>query len=104
MFYNKKYLFFIITYLMSFALCFFICKHFSFSGIDVNVIVGSLIIYASILALSFAIAMVLFCLVKFFKQIFKLKFKNFVSNFLWNVFTGIVYLSMFIIFIEITQY
>jgi hypothetical protein len=104
MFYNKKYLFFIIAYLMSFVLCFFIYKQFPFAIIDVNLTLFSLIVYTSILIFSFGIAMVLLYLFKFFKHTFKVKNNNIATNFLWDVFTGIVYLSMSIIFIKVTQY
>ncbi|MDR3306775.1 MAG: hypothetical protein LBS61_03815 [Endomicrobium sp.] len=104
MFYNKKYLFFIIAYLMNLVLCFFINSHFIFSGIDFNLILGSVIIYGIILIFCFVDALTLLYSVKFFRWIFKLKTNNFATKFLWNVFAGLVYLLMVIIFIKVTEY
>jgi hypothetical protein len=103
MFYSKKYLFFIIAYLMISILSFFIYKQFSFLGIDINLILGSVAIYASILICSLCCATVLVYLFKFFKLVFKSKSKI-ATNFLWNVFTWTVYLIIFIIFIKGMQY
>jgi hypothetical protein len=104
MFYNNKYLFFIIAYLMNLILCFFVNTHFSFSGINLNLIVGSVIIYGIILIFCFVAALILLYLFKFFSCIFKLKTKNFATHFLWTVFTGFVYSFIFIIFIKVTEY
>jgi hypothetical protein len=103
MFHIKKYLFFLISYLMISILSFFIYKQFSFSGIDINLILGSVIIYVSILICSLCCAIVLLYLLKLFKYVFKSKSKI-ATNFLWNVFTGTVYLVIFIIFIKGMQY
>jgi hypothetical protein len=104
MFYNKKYLFFIIAYLMNLVLCFFINSRFAFAGIDFNLILGSVIIYGIILIFCFVAALTSLCSVKFFRRIFKLKTNNFVAKFLWNVFAGFVYLLMLITFIKVTEY
>jgi hypothetical protein len=103
MFYSKKYLFFIIFYLMISILTFFIYQQFSFSGINISLILGSVVIYASILICSFVTAVTLVYLFKFFKCVFKSKSKI-TANFLWNVFTATVYLIIFIIFIKSMQY
>jgi hypothetical protein len=104
MFYNKKYLFFIIAYLMNLILCFFVNTYFSFSGINLNLIVVSVIINGVILIFCFVAAQILLYSFKVFSWIFKLKTNNFVTNFLWTVFTGFVYLFIFIIFIKVTEY
>jgi hypothetical protein len=104
MFYNKKYLFFIIAYLMNLILCFFVNTYLSFSGINLNLILGSAIIYGVILIFCFVAAWISLYSFKVFSRIFKLKIKNFATKFLWTVFTGFVYLFIFITFIKVTEY
>jgi hypothetical protein len=104
MFYNKKYLFVIVSYLMNFTLCLFINKYFIFLGMDFNIILGSIIIYAIILTFCSIATLILLYLFKIFKWLFKLKKRKIESRFSWNIFSIFVYLYIFIIFFKITQY
>jgi hypothetical protein len=104
MFYNKKYLFFISAYLMNLVLCFFINKHFIFSGIDFNLISVSFLIYTIILTSCFIATLMLSYLFKLLKFIFRLKSGRFATKFFWNIFSVLVYLFMFISFIKVTEY
>jgi hypothetical protein len=104
MFYNKRYLFVVVSYLMNFILCLLINKCFIFLEMGFNIILGSIIIYAIILTSCSVATLILLYLFKIFKWLFKLKKRKIEQKFLWNIFSIFVYLCIFIIFFKITEY
>jgi hypothetical protein len=104
MFYNKKYLFVVVSYLMNFILCLLINKCFIFLGMNFNIILGSIIIYIIILTFCSIVSLILVYLFKIFKWVFKLKKRKIESRFFWNIFSISVYLCICSIFFKITEY
>jgi hypothetical protein len=108
MFYSKKILFFIITYVMSVFLYFFINKHFVIIGITFNFILGTFLTYGLNICVSFLISLLIFVVFKYFYivgcDLFKIKCTEIMWKHFWIIFTSIVYLLNFILFLKVTKY
>ncbi|MDR0820290.1 MAG: hypothetical protein LBN19_02035 [Endomicrobium sp.] len=110
MFYNVKVLFFVIVYLMSMLLYYFISKQFALAGIMLGFILGSLVVFGVIVVSCFIVSLILSLLVKYSYlaccRIFKMEkagFSAFSKNF-WIIFTGLIYLIILIVFLKVTEY
>jgi hypothetical protein len=108
MFYNKKYLFFIISAMMVVVIYSFVDNFFSLVNINFNFILGFFTFYIGIIFSSFLVSLVIFTA---YKYIYKLNFfilrkRNKTLNFkiLWHCFTYITYIMIFIVFFKVTQY
>jgi len=105
-----KVLFFIIVYLMSMLLCCFIGKQFALLGTLSSFLLGSLVIFCSIIVSCFLVALMLLLLFKYSYlaccRMFKIEETGLFafSRSFWIIFTGFVYLVMFIIFLKFTGY
>lgn len=108
MFYNKKYLFFLVLATMNGSSYSFIYSFLTLTNIKINFLLGFLAFYGSIIIFSFFISLVLFIVCKnIYKLIlflFKRKNKNLKVKILWHHFTYIAYIVSFIVFIKITKY
>jgi hypothetical protein len=108
MFYNKKLLFFIVTYLMSLILFYFIDEYLALTNIFSGFILGSFILYALVILLCFVMSFICLILFKYSREliysIFKLHRKALLGKFFWNTFTGFTYALILIIFLKVTEY
>ncbi|MDR2860621.1 MAG: hypothetical protein LBV66_02165, partial [Elusimicrobiota bacterium] len=59
MFYNKKWVFFIVLYAMSFVLYFFINEQAALIGVNKNALEGSLIVYGGTLIICALISLII---------------------------------------------
>lgn len=110
MFYNIRALFFVIVYLMSMLLCYFVGKQLILAGITLGFILGSLMIFVGIVVFCFIASLVFLLLFKCSYmvccRIFKKEKTNFsvFSKSFWIIFTGLIYLIMLIVFLKVTEY
>ncbi|MDR3256900.1 MAG: hypothetical protein LBT18_04585 [Endomicrobium sp.] len=108
MFYNKKLLFFVIVYAMSALLYYFVNKQLMLTGVMSGFVFGSLVIYGAVVIFCFIMSLILSLLVKYSYTvgywIFKIRQKAILSKVFWIIFTGLIYLVIFIIFLKATEY
>jgi hypothetical protein len=108
MFYNKKWLFFIILYLMSFILNFFAESYLVLDDFIMGYFLGSIIIFAGIVISSFLCALIISSIVRFAyfvsRRFFKGQKQKLFFKLCWIFFTIFSYIIVFVVFFEMIRY
>lgn len=102
MFYDMKFLFFIIIYIFSYVLYYFIKQQILLVGIFDNMFFSTGIIFVAIILSSYILSFIIMKIYNFLPVYIKNKSnKNFI---LWLLFTVISYITVFVIFAVATSY
>ena len=109
MFYNKKYIFFVILYALSFVLYHFINKQIMLTAKNTAAdFIYPLIIFAAIILVSFLSALLISLLYKYsyalLCKMFKLKQRELAFKIFWALFTAFCYIVAAAVFFQTTQY
>lgn len=108
MFYKNKFIFFIILFVFSLVLQYFVAQQVVFIPITNNVFLLTTIILLIILLLSIIVSLVTYfvylLIIKFIKNIANYKLKINKKFFLWLVFSITSYICTFIIFYKSISY
>jgi hypothetical protein len=107
-FYNKKYLFFIVVSIMLIVIYNFIYSFFKLVNINFNFILGFFTFYIVILLSCFLVSLLIFTISKYVHRLIlcmlSKKHKNLSLKILWHLFTYLTYITIFIIFFKVTEY
>ena len=108
MFYKSKYLFFVILYCMCACLYYFINKQVILTGFMSGFILGSFVIYITVLFFSFLFALLFSIAGKyvyaFYSGLRGKGKKAFFFKLFWTVFTILCYMIVFIVFFKMIEY
>lgn len=108
MFFNKKWLFFMLLYIMSVILYYFINKQLILTGIMSGYLLGSAAVFAVIVAVCFLVAMIISIITKYLYNagcsLCKVQPKAMLISTCWWIFTFLCYAVVFVIFLKMIEY
>jgi hypothetical protein len=108
MFYNRKWLFFIILYAMSFVLNFFAESYLVLDDFMRGYFLGPIMIFAIIIISSFLCALIISSIARFayfiLHKFFKKQKRKIFLKLCWMFFTAFSYIIVFAMFFEMIRY
>jgi hypothetical protein len=108
MFYNRKWIFFVVLYAMCAVLYYFINQQIILTGFISGLLLGSVVLYALVLIVLSVVSLIFSLVSKYCYRICcgicKIKPQQMLATTCWMIFTILSYCAVFIIFLKMIEY